>query len=258
MPDSFQFKCPFCEQDLECPFEAQGVVVKCPSCDNEIVPDEEVDSQREKATQMVDGHFDTLESKEKPTIIPPVIPPVIPPALEWHYEKNGKRKGPVSKTNIEDMIKSGELTYGNMVWTIGQSNWILVEESEFKHLLGSITPPPLTGDKVNNTIVWILAFAPFIGLLIEVIVALAVYSNEGLAQKAIKDRGFWYITVLLNTVLCLWDEKMLKRAGYNTSKFGWSWWLVPVYLYQRTKNLKQNYAYFIAWIIICLIVVIGQ
>ncbi len=65
MSDSFQFKCPLCEQDLECPFEVQGVVVKCPSCDNEIVPDEEVDSQIKKTIQMVNEHFDTLDSKEK-------------------------------------------------------------------------------------------------------------------------------------------------------------------------------------------------
>jgi hypothetical protein len=41
MSESFQFKCPFCEQEMEVPSEAQGQVGKCPSCNEEIVPSEE-------------------------------------------------------------------------------------------------------------------------------------------------------------------------------------------------------------------------
>jgi len=38
MSDSFQFKCPFCEQEMEVPKELQGEIAHCPSCNKEIVP----------------------------------------------------------------------------------------------------------------------------------------------------------------------------------------------------------------------------
>jgi len=38
MSESFQFKCPFCDQEMEVPPEAQGQVCKCPSCNEDIVP----------------------------------------------------------------------------------------------------------------------------------------------------------------------------------------------------------------------------
>jgi len=41
MSDSFQFKCPFCDQVMEVPSEMQGQVVNCPSCEEEIVPNQE-------------------------------------------------------------------------------------------------------------------------------------------------------------------------------------------------------------------------
>jgi len=131
-----------------------------------------------------------------------------------------------------------------------------IENTELHTHLDESSPPPLTGEHVNNTVVWVLAFAPIIGLMLEYFVAGVVYSdNQDLAEAAASGGTFWYITLILNIALSYWDEKRLKKAGTNTEKFsGWVW-LVPVYLFQRAKALKQNRAYFIVWIV-CFVLVL--
>jgi hypothetical protein len=51
--------------------------------------------------------------------------------------------------------------------------------------------------------------------------------------------------LVANIVLCVFDEKGLKKAGY-TESLG-SAWLIPVYLYKRAKYLNHSLAYFIVW-----------
>ncbi|NWB89314.1 hypothetical protein HX830_31075 [Pseudomonas gingeri] len=92
--------------------------------------------------------------------------------------------------------------------------------------------------------VWLLAFGPLLGYLLEAFVAGAT----GGGQRALSEGHYWYLTVILNVALSLFDEKRLKKAGHDTRRFkGWVF-IVPVYLYQRAKMLNQNLAYFIVWI----------
>ncbi|MPM84347.1 hypothetical protein SDC9_131418 [bioreactor metagenome] len=71
------------------------------------------------------------------------------------------------------------------------------------------------------------------------------------------DSKYWSVTLALNIILSFADEKLLRKAGHNTSKFkGWVW-LVPVYLYQRAKATRQNLAYFVVWIICFIFTLIG-
>ncbi len=87
----------------------------------------------------------------------------------WFYEKNGARVGGVSEQAIVDLISSGSIQHGTLVWCQGLTSWIRVEDSQFAPHVHQL-PPPLTGDSVNNTIVWVLAFAPIIGLFLEGVV----------------------------------------------------------------------------------------
>ncbi|MNV96327.1 hypothetical protein D3C71_1913180 [compost metagenome] len=83
-----------------------------------------------------------------------------------------------------------------------------------------------------------------LGYLLEAFVAGAT----GARESALYDGQYWYLSVLLNIALSLFDEQQLKKAGHDTSRFkGWVF-LVPVYLYQRAKMLKHNLAYFIVWL----------
>ena len=167
----------------------------------------------------------------------------------WFHEENGQRKGPVSNVEMINLIKSAKLSYGSAVWKKGFPDWLKVENTELRIHLADVAPPPLSGEHVNNSIVWVLAFAPVIGLFLEYLVAMAVYDNQFAAQVAVKSGKCWFIAVGLNIGLSFFDERRLKKAGHNTDKFkGWVW-LVPVYLYQRAKHMKQNLAYFIVWLV---------
>lgn len=86
---------------------------------------------------------------------------------------------------------------------------------------------------MNDTLVWVLAFAPIIGYLMELFVAGAINGSEAAAAQAMENASYWYITLALNLLLSVFDERYLQKAGHHTSRFkGWVW-LVPVYLYQR-------------------------
>lgn len=171
---------------------------------------------------------------------------------EWHYELNGDRLGPVSHSEILSLISSSKLTRGSYVWQKGMPDWITLDSTVFSSQFFD-SPPPLTGEAIDNTLIWVLAFAPIIGLFLEYVVAGAQYGgNEYLVALAVKSNKYWFITLALNIGLAFFDEKRLKKAGHNTDKFkGWVW-LVPVYLYQRAKATKQNLAYFIVWMV-CLV-----
>lgn len=171
-------------------------------------------------------------------------------ANAWFYEENGQRKGPLSDVGMIQLIKSNKISYGSSVWKKGFPDWLKIENTELGIHLEEIAPPSLTGEHVNNTFVWILAFAPIIGIFLEGLLAGIIHGgNQFAAAIAISNHDYWFVTLALNIGLAYFDEKRLKEAGHNTDKFnGWVW-IVPVYLYQRAKNLNQNLAYFIVWIV---------
>lgn len=181
-----------------------------------------------------------------------------PEEKSWFYEQNGQRKGGISEADIIILINNQTVSYGTSVWRQGFPEWMVIENTELRVHLEKVVPPPLTGNNVNNTIVWILAFAPFIGLVLEYMVAFAMNAeDEYLAEQAMQNAEFWYITLILNIALSIFDEMSLKKGGTNTKAFkGWVW-LVPVYLFQRAKTLKHNLAYFIVWIV-CFVLSIAS
>lgn len=133
-----------------------------------------------------------------------------------------------------------------------------IENTDLRIHLDDCAPPPLVGAQVNNTLIWILAFAPFIGYFLELVVAGLMHSEDQLgATIAMENSQYWFITLGLNIALAFFDEKRLEKAGHNTDKFkGWVW-LVPVYMYQRAKATKQNLAYFIVWIVCFVLLLVS-
>lgn len=176
----------------------------------------------------------------------------------WFYELNGERKGGITEAELIALIKNGTLRHGSSVWKKGFSDWTNLEETQLREHLDDTTPPPLPGSRINNTVVWVLAFAPLIGLTLEYIAAYMVHSSEYRAEQAVASGHFLYITIILNIALSYLDEKKLKKAGTDTSTFGRWVWLVPVYLYQRSQALKQNLAYFIVWLVCFILVTSGM
>lgn len=161
---------------------------------------------------------------------------------EWHYELNGVRLGPVSHSEILSLISGGKLDRGSYVWKKGIPDWTTLNSTVFSSQF-SDSPPPLTGAAVNNTLVWWLAFAPVLSTFVVGFLSAATHKSMS---------SFWWVTLVLNVALSIADEKMLQKAGHNTEKMGGAW-LVPVYLFNRAKVLKQNNAYFIVWVVLfCL------
>ncbi len=174
---------------------------------------------------------------------------------EWYYEEKGERKGPVTEATIQQMVKDGKLANDGVVWKKGMHDWTKIENTDFKSHVDDNLPPPLSGDKVNNTVIWILAFAPIIGSILEYMFARIVFHNADVASIMVESGKYWFITVALNIGLSYYDAYCLQKAGHDTSKFKGMAWLIPVYLYQRAKALKHNLAYFITWIV-CFVITI--
>lgn len=163
----------------------------------------------------------------------------------WYYEINGERRGPVQENAILQFYRTGVIRKDALVWAPGYADWRPLAETGLLHEV-SVGPPPLSGNAVNNSYVWWLAFMPIIGSIIEYIVARALGGGS---------QSLWFITFFLNVWLCRLDEKRLKKAGYDTSSMG-ATWFVPAYLFRRAKYLKQNYAYAIMWCVTFAILLI--
>ena len=103
------------------------------------------------------------------------------------------------------------------------------------------------GLRVDDRLVWVLAFMPLLGDIFEGLVAGVIYGNSFQATLAVRNGHFWWVTLAVNIALCWRDEKNLRAAGVDTSAFGKMLWLIPVYLYQRSKALGHTPAYFITW-----------
>lgn len=108
----------------------------------------------------------------------------------------------------------------------------------------------------SYALVWVLAFAPVLGVLIEMLLANVVHGGGYGAERALAGGYYLWVTVLLNVALCLWDARRLKKAGVDTAAFGPAF-LVPIYLFKRARVLgHQPPAYFIGWMVcFCLVLV---
>ena len=110
------------------------------------------------------------------------------------------------------------------------------------------------GIQVSNVLIWFLAFAPLIGFFLEYVIA-GMFLGERKGIRAVENGSFFWVTIVLNITLSIWDEKRVNAAGCDTSSFKWANWLVPVYLFKRAQVLKQNQATFIIWLI-CFVLIL--
>jgi hypothetical protein len=171
----------------------------------------------------------------------------IPPQLQqetikdraWYYSQNGKRIGPCNENQICTLITTHTIRRDSLVWCEGLVAWTPALQTDIRHLFGSAAmPPPLTGESVNNGIVWTLAFAPILAAFLQAILAAVTETSKS---------HFWWVALLLNIGLCCADAQKLKNAGYDKIMRLWVF-LVPVYLFVRASRLKQNNGYAFVWI----------
>ena len=171
--------------------------------------------------------------------------------MEFHYEQDGNRKGPVDRADIQKLIDDKVLNRDSKIWCPDFLDWKLIRETDFN--TSELAPPPLPGSSINNTYIWFLAFAPIIGLILEYIISYASASNDLEAEKYIATHKYFAATIWTNIIFSWLDVKQLKKAGHDTSKFK-SWLLlVPVYLYLRCDKTKINIAPFVIWIVLFIL-----
>ena len=59
----------------------------------------------------------------------------------------------------------------------------------------------------------------------------------------------WLIVAIVNSVLCILDERRLAKAGYSANYMTFlALFLVPVYLFARARRLRQTAWYGVTWI----------
>ncbi len=167
----------------------------------------------------------------------------------WYYEVKGKKTGPVNQDILINLIENKTLIGETLIWRKGYGDWNKVQDSELKNFLLNDTPPPLTGAGVDNSVIWILAFAPLLGLIIKIIYA------ENYGEMSTTDS--FCLKFILNSGLAAWDDYKLENAGHKTANFGWVI-LVPVYLWRRATLTKQSRTYFWIWIVIFILSAQGK
>lgn len=182
---------------------------------------------------------------------------------EWFYEKNGQRLALPTGSDLQRLIETGTIHGQTLVWKQGLPNWSPLADTALAAFLqpAASLSPPLPAKAIGNGLIWILAFAPVLGLMLEAMVAgmaaSSAYSVDAEVAQALHTNQYWYLTVLLNIGLCLWDEKRLKQAGIDTTAFGKLVFIVPVYLWKRAKALQQRPAYFWVWMILFVLTLLG-
>ena len=67
--------------------------------------------------------------------------------VEWHYESEGKRRGPVSEADMRAMIEDGTTNAETLVWKKGFREWTRTEDTDLRDYISYDAPPPLPGEE---------------------------------------------------------------------------------------------------------------
>ena len=167
-------------------------------------------------------------------------PPLPDSAPEWHYVKNNEKIGPVPQARMGEILRAGGIAKDTLVWKHGMAEWVPLSTTALANELGQDSPPPLPP---KNTLAWIIAFVPLIGMFVE--------------QNTAFDSGakiFGYIAAY--TALCAIDSNNLRKGGHLGEKSLFIFFvLVPLYLYRRARLLGQKLYYFFAWFVAMIITI---
>jgi hypothetical protein len=163
---------------------------------------------------------------------------------QWFYESAGSRNGPVSKNELQKLIDAGSITADSLVWTNRFGAKWKAYSAAFPESV-SERPPPLPSSFVNGFYGWAIAMLPLIGGIFEKILL-----NAGVVDTTDStfDLGAW---ILAYCTLMAFDTTQITRSGRNSKKIGvggW-FWLVPIYLIQRSRALSHKQILPIVWIV---------
>lgn len=122
------------------------------------------------------------------------------------------------KTNWEQSINTAVIQY---IENHPFQEYAQTQTEQSSYEITSAAFPP----RVNNILIWLIAFSPAIGLFFEY--------------------GFW-LFILIAMGFCYWDESNLRRLGYDTFQLGYAC-IIPVYLYKRAKLCGTSKSLLVVW-----------
>jgi hypothetical protein len=157
----------------------------------------------------------------------------------WYYVEKNKRKGPYAYKDFLKFIAEGVVKRNTLIWH-GSGDWIAAKDTELSKFFTSL--PPLPGGNVSNRLAWLIVLVPIVGAIVEMLTGADASAGIGVILA--------YFAV--NTLLCIWDETRLKKAGHDAPCIWWIF-LIPVYLWKRAKKLNQKRSYFWAWIFLFIL-----
>ena len=62
--------------------------------------------------------------------------------MKWYFAKDGEQQGPVSREELEQKIRSGELGGSELVWREGLADWQPLEQVEELKMISQPVPAP--------------------------------------------------------------------------------------------------------------------
>jgi hypothetical protein len=163
------------------------------------------------------------------------------PADEWFYVQNGAKAGPVTRSAMDEIIRSAKIDRSTIVWRSGMSDWKPLGETElWTAVATSPMPPPIPVAQVSDTMAWIIVAVPLAGLFIDKIIGPSFPWFNDIAIL---------VYFVVYTLLILRDAKTIKDSGRVPGNIGLSawFWLVPVYLYKRSKALGRSQLHMWSW-----------
>jgi len=161
---------------------------------------------------------------------------------EWFYEAKGTRHGPISLTDLRQLLRSGSIDESTLVWRpeFG-SSWKAAAEAAVPEV-GPGLPPALPAIAVTDFYMWLLALTPAIGTYIE------QYLRSASPHFRPSEAAVFGVYFLANSVIAEADALAIKKSGRTERNPGFWFWLVPAYIIARARILRRGWYFLPLWL----------
>lgn len=167
--------------------------------------------------------------------------------MEWYYHTESGKQGPVAVEAIRKLMDERVIDGKTLIWKSGMTDWVpLASCSELTALTPTDVPPPIPERAIPNGFIWALTLAPIWGTFVQV---LFTELWNGITGSSVQLESTWWIGIICNVTVSLLDLNKIKRFGHATEKIDtWMAFIVPVYIFQRDKQLHAGMIRFWIWI----------
>jgi hypothetical protein len=149
----------------------------------------------------------------------------------WWIEINGSIDGPFSLLEINNYYACKEISETTML-SMDNSHWITY--SELRN--NEATKNTKQKKSPTNLIAYLIAWSPII------------LSGFNFFFPSIPSTNKLIVFGIFNSLLCFIDSIIVSSSDKQAPSIGWMFF-IPVYLYQRSKNLSKSQALLLTWLI---------